>query len=172
MHWRGKICVQISPEMWTLYVKFILIIAEFGNNTDKEQIYFHCPMWYYSSQLHPATRTRTKFSALHFGCQRQRCLLAIQPTFRWLLSMGLRCYNQHDCYDSELWISSSKTCPPPAAAGEKVQKFLLLNYTKMCHVIYIVIRDYKNKGHVNKKDRKRIRAYLPQVVIWLSMILN
>lgn len=31
--------------------------------------------------------------------------------------------------------------------------------------MYIVIRDYKNKGHVKEKDRERIRPYLPQVVI-------
>lgn len=35
----------------------------------------------------------------------------------------------------------------------------------MCHIIYIVIRDYKNKEHMNEKDRRRIRAYLPQVFI-------
>lgn len=59
----------------------------------------------------------------------------------------------------------SKTWPSPAAAGERAQKFLLLTYTKMCHMIYIVIGDYKNKEHVNKKDRRRIRAYLPQVFL-------
>lgn len=66
----------------------------------------------------------------------------------------------------------SKICPFPAASREKAQKFLLLNYTKICHAIYIVMRDYKNKGHVKEKDRERIRPYLPQVVILLSMILN
>jgi len=37
-------------------------------------------------------------------------------------------------------------------------------------VAYIVIRDYKNKGHMKEKNRKRIRAYLPQAVIRLGMI--
>lgn len=55
--------------------------------------------------------------------------------------------------------------PPPTAAGERAQKFLLLNYIKPCHVIYTVIRDYKNKEHVKEKTRQRIRAYLPQAVL-------
>lgn len=59
----------------------------------------------------------------------------------------------------------SKIWPFPAASRKKAQKFLLLNYSKICYAIYIVIRDYKNKGHVKEKDRERVKAYLPQVVI-------
>lgn len=83
----------------------------------------------------------------------------------WLVSMIFRYYNKHYFYDSEPQVLLLKTWPSPAAAGERAQKFLLLTYTKMCHIIYIVIRDYKNKGHMNEKDRRRIRAYLPQVFI-------
>lgn len=141
-----------------------------------EPTYFHSQMWYCRSQSSYTQLSKKEQYLEHCVWDfKDRCFLAIQLTGHVVSFHKLSVLLMYYFYNSELQLSSFTNLAMSHSCLGKRSKVLtsyLLNNIKRCHVIYIVIRHYKKKRYMKEKVRRRIRVYLPQVIILVSIIFN